>query len=103
MSAGELDDQYHYWPNGEAYDAWRVDRLIAAAEGLPVEQVAVEEIAELDTNYWFHAGHDPTVRNVVRHARHALDGVDASHPVILGPDGRVMDGMHRIVRALLVG
>ncbi|MGH3263648.1 MAG: hypothetical protein ACRDNS_16835, partial [Trebonia sp.] len=29
--------------------------------------------------------------------------VDLSHPIILGPDGRVMDGMHRIARALLEG
>lgn len=26
-----------------------------------------------------------------------------SFPVILGPDGRVMDGMHRIARAMLEG
>jgi hypothetical protein len=28
---------------------------------------------------------------------------DLSDPVILGPDGRVMDGMHRIARAMLDG
>ena len=28
---------------------------------------------------------------------------DLSFPVILGPDGRVMDGMHRITRAMLDG
>jgi hypothetical protein len=29
--------------------------------------------------------------------------VDPAHPVILGSDGRVMDGMHRIARAVLEG
>lgn len=29
--------------------------------------------------------------------------VDSSYPIILGHDGRVMDGMHRIARALLEG
>jgi hypothetical protein len=29
--------------------------------------------------------------------------VDVSHPIILGPDGRVLDGMHRVARALLEG
>jgi len=29
--------------------------------------------------------------------------VDPSYPIILGVDGRVMDGMHRIARALLHG
>ena len=28
---------------------------------------------------------------------------DLTFPLILGPDGRVMDGMHRIARALLDG
>jgi len=26
-----------------------------------------------------------------------------AYPIILAPDGRVMDGMHRVVRALLEG
>lgn len=29
--------------------------------------------------------------------------VDLAYPIILGADGRVMDGMHRIARALLDG
>jgi hypothetical protein len=29
--------------------------------------------------------------------------VDMSYPVLLGNDGRVMDGMHRIARALVEG
>jgi hypothetical protein len=29
--------------------------------------------------------------------------VDTSYPIILGPDDRVMDGMHRVVRALIEG
>jgi ATP sulfurylase len=44
----------------------------------------------------------PTVRKVVEHAR-LISGVDVSYPIILGPDGRVMDGMHRIARALMEG
>lgn len=32
-----------------------------------------------------------------------IQGVDISHPILLGPDGRVMDGMHRLARALLDG
>jgi hypothetical protein len=76
--------------------------LIGLAGSLPVVQVPLDSLAEIDTNYWFHGSHEPTVRNVHLHARQAL-GVDRSFPVILGPDGRVMDGMHRILRALLEG
>jgi hypothetical protein len=37
---------------------------------------------------------------VVEHAK-LIAEVDTSYPIILGHDGRVMDGMHRIARALL--
>lgn len=95
--------QYHFWPNGDAFDAWDVDRLIEMSAGLPVQEVEVASIAEVDTVYWF----DPkqpgmTVRELVEHARLIRD-VDVTYPIILGFDGRVMDGMHRVCRALLDG
>ena len=43
-----------------------------------------------------------TCREVVDHARLMLD-CDLAFPVILSSDGRVMDGMHRICKALLQG
>jgi hypothetical protein len=94
--------QYHFWPGRHGLDAWDVDRLIADTCGLSVEQVAVSGIDELDSVYWFDDGHLPTVRSVVEHFR-LMREVDTSYPVILGPDGRVMDGMHRIARALAEG
>jgi hypothetical protein len=39
---------------------------------------------------------------VVEHVR-LIEEVDLGYPIILGYDGRVMDGMHRIARALLEG
>ena len=70
---------------------------------LPIEQVAVESIREVDTEYWFDGITEvPTVRKVVEHAR-LISEVDTSYPIILGHDGRVMDGMHRIARALVEG
>jgi hypothetical protein len=95
--------QYHFWPADAGFDAWDVDRLIELSRGLPVQAVAVASISEVDTEYWFGGSAvAPTVRNVVEHARLMLEA-DLSYPVILGYDGRVMDGMHRIARALLEG
>ena len=95
--------QYHLWPAGTAFDAWDVDRLIQLSRGLPVHAVAVDSVREVDSAYWFDSSAPgPTVRAVVEHARLMLDA-DLSFPVILGPDGRVMDGMHRIARAMLEG
>jgi hypothetical protein len=93
--------QYHFWPAAHGLDAWDVDRLIRLSARLPVVDVPLVEIGEVDTAYWASPGAgSPTVREIVGHLRLVLD-VDASYPVILGPDGRVMDGMHRIARALL--
>lgn len=95
--------QYHFWPGDEGFDAWDVDRLIELSRGLPVRDVEVSSIWEVDTVYWFDQETDPpTVRRVVDHAR-LMEEVDLAHPIILGFDGRVMDGMHRVARALLEG
>ena len=42
------------------------------------------------------------MRILVRH-RELVNDVDLSPPVILGTDGQVMDGMHRVARSLLEG
>lgn len=94
--------QFHFWPSERGFDAWDVDRLIELSRDLPIERVAVQQIGEIDTEYWFDGSDAPTVRNVVEHAKRIAE-VDPSFPVILGHDVRVMDGMHRIARALLEG
>jgi hypothetical protein len=94
--------QYHFWPGRKGLDAWDVDRLIRLSQALPVVDVPVDSIGEVDTVYWFDQTHRPTVRAVIEHAR-LIREVDLRYPVILGPDGRVMDGMHRVARAILEG
>jgi hypothetical protein len=95
--------QYHLWPADTGFDAWNVDRLISLSRGLPVHAVTVDSVREVDTVYWFDGSTAaPTVRAVVEHARLMLDA-DLSFPVILGPGGQVMDGMHRIAHAMLEG
>jgi hypothetical protein len=92
--------QYHFWPGDHGLDAWDVDRLVSLPNGLPLEQVALTDIHEIDSTYWFDGTELPTVRTIVEHFR-LVQEVDPSYPIILGPDGRVMDGMHRVARALL--
>jgi hypothetical protein len=95
--------QYHLRRGGRGFDAWDVDRLIELSDGAEVNQVALASIAEIDSVYWFgDGGEQPTVRNVVQHIR-LIRETDLSHPIILDVDGRVMDGMHRIAKALLEG
>ncbi len=95
--------QYHFWPGDHGLDAWDVQRLIELSRDLPVVEVPLDSIGEVDSNYWFGGVFDdPTVRKVVEHMQ-LVQEVDPTFPIILGVDGRVMDGMHRIATALLEG
>jgi hypothetical protein len=95
--------QYQFWPGVRGLDAWDVDRLIELSQSMPVRDVDLAVIEEIDSVYWFDDQLErPTVRKVVDHLR-LIEEVDLSHPIILGFDGRVMDGMHRIAKALLQG
>jgi hypothetical protein len=94
--------QYHFWPGEEGLDAWDIDRLVELSRELPVKDVDLASIDEIDSVYWFDELERPTVRKVVDHMK-LVEEVDFSHPIILGFDGRVMDGMHRIAKALLEG
>ena len=97
-------EHHHFWPSNDGgFDAWRVDRVVELAHDLPALAVSVEEIDEVDTVYWFDDRTElPTVRRVVEHMSGVL-GADLERPIVLGADGRVMDGMHRIAAALLEG
>lgn len=95
--------QYHFSPGANGVDAWDVERVVELAASLPVGEVELAVIDEIDTAYWFDLGTArPTVRTIVEHLR-LIEEADLSYPIILGADGRVMDGMHRVARALLEG
>lgn len=80
---------------------WHIETVWRAALDLPVEEVPIYEIREIDEDCWF-GGRPATVRDVVSHARRIVDA-DLSLPVILASDGQVLDGMHRIAKAVLCG
>jgi hypothetical protein len=95
--------QYHFRPGPAGLKAWDVDRLVALAKELRSEQVPLTAIREIDEPYWSMGyEHSLTCRNVVEHAR-LIQEADLSFPIILSNDGRVMDGMHRVAKALLQG
>jgi hypothetical protein len=99
---GPMRKQYHFRPGRRGLDAWDVDRLVAAVADAPVEEISLRDIGELDSSYWFDHGYSPTVRNIVEHCR-LIHEVQPGYPIVLDPQGHVMDGMHRVARALLDG
>jgi len=61
----------------------------------------VSDISELDRDCWF-VGREPTLRRVAEHSARIRDA-DLSRPIILNADGSLMDGGHRLCKALLLG
>lgn len=78
---------------------WDVHRLAELTKRHPVKTVSLTTIRELDEAFWFPDSH-PTCREVALHAK-LISETDLRHPIILASDGRVMDGMHRVCKALL--
>ena len=95
--------QYHFRRLPQGLCAWDVDRLVQLSRELPPEYLPLSEIRELDEPYWACGENQKlTCREVTDHAR-LMQECDLKFPVILSNDGRVMDGMHRICKALLEG
>jgi len=95
--------QYHFRPSARGFRAWDVARLVTLTKDFPRLQVPLDAIRELDQPYWFSGGdHDATCRAVLEHARF-IEEVDLTFPIILSADGGVMDGMHRVAKAVLRG
>ena len=95
--------QYYFRMSPQGLCAWDVGRLVELSRPLPVEHVLLSDIRELDEPYWAGNGDRRlTCRDIVDHAR-LISDCDLAYPVILSADGRVMDGMHRICKALLQG
>ena len=91
--------QYHFRPGEVGLRAWDVDRLVRLSGHLKSELVPVARIREIDEAYW---GQPMTCRDVAEHAR-LIDESSFGFPVILSSDGRIMDGMHRVLKALIQG
>ena len=95
--------QYYFRPSNTGYYAWDVDRLVVLTKNLECQRVKLDSIREIDENFWFGDKNDiPTCRAIVEHVR-LIEETDLSYPIILSADGRVMDGMHRVAKALLKG
>ena len=95
--------QYHFRPSEQGLLAWDVRRLGRLSRALPVRGVPLGEIAELDQVHWYgHGAASPTVRSVVEHCQ-LMMAADLAYPILLDSAGRVMDGMHRAGKALMLG
>ena len=96
----DLHQQYHFRQSESGLLAWDVLRLIELSTDFKVHQVPLTDIRELEETYWFGLGAPPISKDIALHAKQIYEA-DLTYPIILCPEGRVMDGMHRVCRAYL--
>lgn len=96
----KLHQQYHFRQSEKGLLAWDVLKLIQLSKDFYVVQVSLSEIRELKETYWFGLGAPPISEDIAQHAKQIYEA-DLSYPIILCPEGRVMDGMHRVCKAFL--
>ena len=97
---GRMRKQYYFRPSPAGLLAWDVDRLVALSRTFTVRAVPLTEIRELDDA--FVGGDEPTWRAFAEHCR-LVQEAELRYPIIRAADGAVMDGMHRVTRALIEG
>ena len=95
--------QYHIRDSERGVLAWDIDRLLRLTSAHEPVDLPLERIRELDETFWFSGDNDtPTCRLVAEHAK-LINETSLDHPIIIDPEGRVMDGMHRVCKALIGG
>jgi hypothetical protein len=83
---------------------WYIERIWQIASSLPVKDMLLADISNLDEVSWFGDSPDesPTCRRIADHAKRIYEA-EFNYPVILSSEGWVMDGMHRVCKAYLLG
>jgi hypothetical protein len=86
---------------GEQYsrlgkNIWKVTRLVELSKGFKVMTVPLDHMNIYNT--YEHL----SLRQMVSHMKSVQDA-ELKYPIILDEDGEIMDGRHRIMKALLMG
>lgn len=95
--------QYNLRPSEQGLKAWDVHRLIELSKDFAVKHILLSEIKEVNEAYWFQdATQIPTCAAILEHIK-LIEDVNLDYPIILCANGRLMDGMHRVMKALQLG
>ncbi|REE68746.1 hypothetical protein A8990_13611 [Paenibacillus taihuensis] len=84
---------------------WDVEKLWELSKNLPVHIIMIDSIKELDQDCWFADSKNtsvPTIRNVALHCQRIINA-NMDYPILLCSDGQLIDGGHRIAKALIDG
>ena len=75
---------------------WSVARLVTLSKDLTVMDIPLVHLNVYNTYEKL------SLRDMVMHMR-AVQAADLSYPIILDEDGEIMDGRHRIMKAMFFG
>jgi hypothetical protein len=75
---------------------WSVARLIELSRKLEVFEAPIDCICVWSS--WEKI----TLRDMVMHAK-AIQDADLDYPIIMDEDGEIMDGRHRLMKAMMLG
>ena len=73
--------------------SWSVARLHQLAKELPIMEVSLDHLNV------YHKYSNLHLRDMVMHINAVLDA-DLSYPIILDEDGELLDGRHRLMKAM---
>lgn len=76
--------------------SWSCARLFSLSKDLPVMDAQIDHLSV------FYKYENLTLREMLMHIR-AVQDADLSFPIILDEDGEIMDGRHRLMKAILNG
>lgn len=76
--------------------SWSVSRLFELSRKLPVMDVPLDHLSV------YYTYEKLTLRELVMHMK-AVNEADMDKPIILDEDGELMDGRHRLMKAMLLG
>lgn len=76
--------------------SWSVPRLFELARELPVMDVPLNHLS------LYYTYEKLTLREMVMHMK-AVNAADLDKPIILDEDGELMDGRHRLMKAMIEG
>ena len=92
--AWEYGEQQYLTANGRTYNVYAAIQL---AKNLPVEDVDIRLIYRASGSPC-----DNSFTDFVKHVKSVIDA-DKSYPIIIADDGAIIDGRHRLAKAMIDG
>lgn len=81
---------------------WYVSTLVELSKTMPIEMRKIEDIRAVKLNLPLLKDHGVTHLEIAYHMKVSMSA-NMDYPIILARDGRIMDGHHRVIKALAFG